>query len=594
MTTVKKFLSSIDINNIASLLFAVNHISTLNAPFKETVNISFLRNFTIESIEPYLKYHLYISEIKPEIIFGGYDTIRQEILDGNSHLYSSIPELIVLSLMLEQLDPECIHPGWRAEKIKSQMLELFDLVASKNKALIAVNTFIPPFYSESGITSSALMSGRDEEITGLNKLIKGYVKEHSNQFFLIDWERFVRILGEDKSIDYRYWYMSKSPFKKDFLILYAQEIAKIIKALKGCSKKCLVLDCDNTLWGGVIGEDGLHDIKLDKNDYPGKAYYGFQMSILHLIERGVLVALCSKNNEEDVWDVLGNHPYSLLKRSHLSGWRINWEHKLDNLVSLANELNIGIDSFVYVDDDPSECELVRQYLPEVTVLQVPEKLYAYPQLLFKDGLFDTLHISKEDKQRTAMYRAEVQRKQEKSRFTNLEEYFASLELVATIHPVKGHEINRVAQLTQKTNQFNLTTRRYSEKDIRNFCSDPAWIVYALSVKDKFGDYGLTGVLIAKHENEKGVIDSLLLSCRILSRRLEIALVDYCLRDLENKWNIESWAAEYIPTKKNQQVADFWVRIGFTQLKDTDGAKSFFMEKSGIKAENINFIKIISD
>jgi len=593
MNSVKKYLSSVDISSIASLISAVDHVSALNVSFDKSASISFLRNFTIEGIEPYIKYHLYMSDIKPNIVFGNYNTVHQEVLDGNSHLYSSPADVIVLSLMLEQLDAECRAPNWSAGKTKEQILQLFDLVASKSSALIIVNTFIPPFYSNLGIASSSLLSG-GEEITELNESIRDYVKGHSGQFFLADWERFIRITGEGKGIDYRYWYMSKAPFKKDFLNLYALEIVKIVKALKGYVKKCLVLDCDNVLWGGIIGEDELNGINLDKNDYPGRAYYDFQMSVLHLVERGVSVVLCSKNNEEDVWNVLDHHPCSLIKRSHLSGWRINWDNKVDNLISLANELNLGIDSFVFIDDDPSEYELVKRYLPEITVLQVPTNLYTYPQLLFREGLFDALNISTEDKQRSVMYQAEAQRRQEKSRFENLEEYLASTELSAVIHLARDHEIGRVAQLTQKTNQFNLTTRRYSERDIRDFCSDPAWAVYSLTAKDKFGDYGLTGVLIARHEGEEGIIDTLLLSCRILGRRFEISLVEHCFRDLEDKWNIKRWKAEYIPTKKNQQVANFWNSVGSKQVEEINGTRSYFMERGGLKSENTDFIKVIGD
>ena len=592
MKSIRKYLSAIDIDNLASLISGINRVSELGDSFNMSASINFLRNFTIEGIEPYLKYYLFISGIKPTIAFGNYDTIHQEVLDDRSHLHTSPPDIVIVSLVLEQLDPECINRGWVAKKITYEIPALFDLVASRTNALIAVNTFIPPFYSRLGITSSSLSSDQGEQIACLNKLIKEYVNKHSNQFFLIDWERFVRILGEDRSMDYRYWYMSKSPFKRDFLKLYSNEIAKIVKALKGCGKKCLILDCDNTLWGGVVGEDGLHGIKLDRNDYPGNIYYDFQMSVLHLVERGVLLALCSKNNADDVWDVLDNHPCSLIKRNHLSAWRINWENKVDNIASLIDELSIGSDSVVFIDDDPSECEMIKQYLPVLTVLQVPSKIYNYPNILFRDGLFDTLYLSEEDKQRSAMYQAEARRKEEKIRVTNLDDYLASLELKATISPVKNDQIARVAQLTQKTNQFNLTTRRYSEKEITIFANDQRYTIYTLSVMDKYGNSGLTGVLIAKNENGKGVIDTLLLSCRILGRKLEIAFVSYCIKKLEEQWDITQWNAEYIPTKKNEQVIDFWDRLGFTQAKNVTGRKSYFLNKGTLKKEDVSFIEII--
>ena len=590
MTSIGEILNSVDINNLSSLISAVDNISAANN-YGQSANIYFLRNFTVEGIDPYLKYYLFKLNLKPNIVFGNYDEMRQEILDENSNLHQMRPHLIILSLMLEQLDPGCLLPNWRSERVKDEIIKLFDLLASKSNSLIAVNTFVPPFRPNTGIASLPLLPKQEDEIDGLNTLIRQYVKAHPNQFILIDWERFIRILGEEKSMDYRYWYTARAPFKKEFNNLYAQEIAKIIKALKGYAKKCLVLDCDNTLWGGVIGEDGLSGIKLDKNDYPGNAYYDFQMSILHLIERGVLVAICSKNNEEDVWSVLDNHPYNLIKRSHLSGWRINWENKINNIVSLAGELNLGIDSFVFVDDSPTECELIKRYLPEITVLQVPEKLYLYPQLLLKDGLFDNLHTTNEDQQRTALYQTEVQRKQAKEQFKNIDDYLASLELMAAIHPINDYEIPRVAQLTQKTNQFNLTTRRYSEKEIRDLSLDPSWTIYSLSVKDKFGDYGLTGVIMVKHGGGEGMIDNFLLSCRILGRGLEHAFLSYCIKELETKKKVEHWLAEYIPTKKNQQAANFWDEAGFMKIENEDGLKLYSMEKGKLRISGKNYIKI---
>ncbi len=387
-----------------------------------------------------------------------------------------------------------------------------------------MNTFVPPYYSDFGISSAKDLSSHHNEVLQLNQLIREYVLSNSARFVLVDWERFVRLLGAGESMDYRFWYMSKAPFKKAFLDLYALELVKMARALKGKSKKCLILDCDNTLWGGVIGEDGLQGIKLDRHSYPGNIFYEFQKSILRLHDRGVLIALCSKNNEQDVWDVLEGHPDCLLKREHLSAWRVNWSDKASNISDLAAELNLGLDSFVFVDDNPVECGLIQDMLPEVTVLQVPDKLYTYPQLLKCDGLFDTLSFSTEDRQRSQMYRDESNRKHEQAKFETLDQYLASLSLSIKVHPAKEDEVPRVAQLTQKTNQFNLTTRRYSEAKISGLSKDPEWTVMSLFVRDKFGESGLTGVLIAHKDGDVGIIDSLLMSCRILGRNIEKAFV----------------------------------------------------------------------
>ena len=556
-----------------------------------SVAFNFLRNFTIEGIEPFIQYNCLSAGLKPQITFGNYDMVHQEVLDKNSHLYSSSPEIIALALYLDTYLPDGWRAGWRAADVMNSLAGLFADIAQNTDAIIAVNTFVPPFYSDFGISSAKDLSNHHNEVLQLNKLIREYVLSNPARFVLVDWERFVRLLGESESMDYRFWYMSKSPFKKGFLDLYARELVKIAKALKGKSKKCLILDCDNTLWGGIVGEDGLRGIWLDRHSYPGNIFYEFQKSILRLHERGILIALCSKNNEHDVWEVLEGHTDCLLKREHLAAWRINWSDKASNIRSMASELNLGIDSFVFVDDNPVECGLIRDMIPEVTVLQVPDKLYTYPLILNRDGLFDTLALSSEDLQRSQMYRDEASRKNEQAKFENLDQYLASLSLSISVHPVKNDEVPRVAQLTQKTNQFNLTTRRYPEARIAALSSDPDWAVMRLLVRDKFGESGLTGVLIARREAEVGIIDSLLMSCRALGRNIEKAFVLESFASLERLWGIKSWQAEYIPTQKNQQVAGFWLSMGFRKLDCRDGHTFYELPYAVPALEPITYIAI---
>lgn len=576
--------------SLGTLMSEVRRLDALDSCTNKC-QLYFLRNCTIEMIEPYLKYSLYQENIRALLDFGDYDNIHQEILAQDSKLHATNPDVIVIVLMLENMLDLASLNG-KVDEIKEQLNQIYSLVKDHTQALIAVNTFIPPFYSEWGIANSPSIHRLDYLVTDINQYIRDYAISNNDRFFLMDWDRLVRILGEEQSFDYRYWYSSKAPFKSAFLELYAREIAKIVRALKGKAKKCVVLDCDNTLWGGIIGEDGIDGIKLDKDSYPGKAFYDFQKNLIYLYERGVIICLCSKNNEDDVWEVLDGHPSCLLKRKHLSAWRINWEDKVTNIQGLVDELNIGMDSIVFVDDNPVECEYVRGSLPQVTVLEVPQKLYNYPLLLIKDGLFDILRISEEDKGRTAMYQAETLRNVEKTKFANLEEYLGSLGLKAFIHPVSKEEIPRTAQLTQKTNQFNLTTRRYSEAEIMAMAEDPFKHVFTLSVQDRYGEYGLTGVLIAVIDDKKCYIDSLLLSCRILGRRLEYAFLYHCCLELQRKYGIEIWEAEYITTVKNQQVSDFWDKAGFSVLKKMDGNKFYISSELSGKTMNIDFIKIL--
>jgi FkbH-like protein len=555
--------------NIAEIIDYVNSFDLSNYNTHSSLKINFLRNFTIEGIEPYLKYRSLESGFNPIVIFGNYDSIQQEVLDSSSHLHVTSPDIIVIALHIETYLADYWHSEWSASEVMADLNELFNNTAQKTNAIIAVNTFIAPFYSNLGIANNSELTSRFHETEKLNNLVRDFVRSKPSRFVLMDWERFIRQLGEAESIDYRFWYMSKAPFKKKFLDLYAQEINKVTCALKGKFKKCLVLDCDNTLWGGIIGEDGLNGIKLDRHTYPGNVYYEFQNAVLNLHKRGVLITICSKNNEQDVWDVMENHPYCLIKREHISAWRVNWQDKASNIKELATQLNIGLDSFVFVDDSLTECGLIRDLIPAVTVLQVPEKIYSYPQLLYKEGLFDTLSLTSEDSNRSSLYQAESARKIEQAKYETLEDYLSSLSLSVVIHMAAKEELARVAQLTQKTNQFNLTTRRYSEAQIESSMNDPNRATISLVVRDKFGDSGLTGVLIAQKEGEIGIIDNLLMSCRILGRNIETAFVLKSLDILQRKWKVKTWRAQYIKTAKNNQVANFWEEIGFSFVGHKD-------------------------
>lgn len=571
---LKELLEGGSPSNLSSLISVVERADAADIPLDTTGHVHFLRNFTIELIEPFLKYRIYEAGIRPQVSFGGYDTIYQELLDTHPEQDTLSPDITVLSLMLDRLDPQHHHPGWNSDKTAENLCKLFDLAAEKTNSLIVVNTFIPPFYREQGIALLENATDSEYEIRRLNDRVRNYVAGNASRFFLVDWGRLLRILGEERSIDYRYWYTSHAPFKSEFLDLYATEISRLIQASKGNIKKCLILDCDNTLWGGVIGEDGIEGIQIDPNEWPGKAFYRFQTSLLHLIERGVLIALCSKNNERDVWDVLDNHPDCLLKREHIAAWKIDWNNKASGISALAEELNLGLDSFVFIDDDPAQCELIKQSLPEVEVIQVPEHLYNYPDLLSKTRLFDTLAISEEDRNRTALYLQQEERSQERGSFSNIDDYLKSLEMHASIHRAHSRELPRVAQLTQKTNQFNLTTCRYSNPEIAALHEDPDSAIFTLKVSDRFGDLGLTGVLIAKLSGQTVEVDTLLLSCRILGRELEYLFVDYCLTELESQWKVTTWRARFIPTRKNRQTSGFWDKLGFNLLSETDGRKHY--------------------
>lgn len=576
---------------LGDLIAEADRLDDALAADATSVSLFFLRNVTMEGLETFLRFRLLKHGIRPCLRFGGYGSIRQDLVEAQSPSVVQQPDVMVLCLMLEALDPSYGLPGWTGTHARAELAELLDALAASAAPTIIINTFVPPFRSETGFQPPKTAPNNSDEVAALNQFVRQYVRENSPRFCLADWERLARQYGEADSMDYRYWYMSKAPFKKLFLDGIAHELAKVVFALKGRAKKCLVLDCDNTLWGGVVGEDGIDGIRLDGHDYPGKAFYDFQKTVLQLADRGVLVVLCSKNNEADVFEVLDNHPWCLIKRSHLSGYRVNWEDKATNIAALAQELNLGLESFVFVDDNPAEVGLVGQALPEVTSLLVPHRLYEYPALLLRDGWFDTLSVSQEDRQRAALYQGEAQRKSERTRFVDIDAYLASMQIEAVIHPASDGEVERVAQLSQKTNQFNLTTRRYSVHDIEVLRAAVDSMVFTLTALDRFGGLGLVGVLIAKRTRDYAIIDTLLMSCRVLGRGLETAFVLDCMDQARQRWSIQEWQAEYIPTKKNAQVASFWNGFGFTPTRQDDGVCRYRLEAPVAEKQMPGYITI---
>ncbi len=579
------------LERIDTLVAALDRAQEQGFDHTDSVSVHCLRNFTIEPFEPYLRFHVIRDALQPAVTFGGYDSALQEILAEDSALRSGdgAPDIIVIALDLQALDASCGDEGWDAGLAIERLQQVFDAVRDHTQAVAVVNTFLPVVLDEATIVVPA--SAVAEEIRRASDWVANYAAAHRGRFVLVDWGEIFDAAGAEVSLDARFWRTSMAPFRAAFLDQYARRVARVVRALKGKAKKCLVLDCDDTLWGGVIGEDGLDGILL--GDEGGAPYAAFQEAVVGLQQRGVLVALCSKNNPEDVWEVLDSHPACVLQRGHLAAWRINWEDKAGNIDALSQELNLPLDSFVFVDDNPRECQLVRELLPQVTVLQVPADLDDYAELVTRDGWFDSLSISEEDRHRSRRYQEERQRAGNRTSHATVNEYLASLEQVLDIWRAGPGDLARVTQLTQKTNQFNLTTRRYSEGQVEAMMNDAGTGVFAMSVRDRYGELGTTGVLIAMREGDSARVDTLLLSCRVLGRKLEFAFVDRCLARLEEDWGISEWRAEYLPTRKNGQVADFWERVGFSIDSQTDSMTAY-VRPAGRGNDNYSDVMSISE
>ena len=388
---------------------------------------------------------------------------------------------------------------------------------------------------------------------------------------VINFADFTNQYSCDELIDWKFYYLYQMPLNPRLANDFHQWLTKQQDRIALKRKKCLVLDLDNTLWAGILGEDGVEGISFD-GDYPGKAFAHWQEGLKYLKDAGVMLVLCSKNNEADVQEVWSKRANMILKAEDFVAKRINWQDKATNIQSIAKELNIGLDSIVFVDDNPTERELVRQLLPMVEVPEWSSHPYDLP-LLYNELIekyFKVYSITEEDKNKTEQYHQNSLRQQQQSQFTSLEDFVRSLNIELRIQPISAMSLQRVAQMTQKTNQFNLTTKRYTEDDIQRLLEKGA-CVYTLSVADKFGDNGITGCIILLPNETGWVIDTLLLSCRILGKGIEYSFVKQILSTLPNHSIV---MADYYSTEKNAQVATFYDKLGFECIDEDNNHKSY--------------------
>jgi len=544
-----------------------------NADFSlfRKLNISILRNVMIESMVPYIKFMAYEMDYEAKIQIGEYDNIVQEAMGHKEGLLKNDTDCVLIFMKLEglswklarrfaALSPQKIQK--EVQSIKEMIPIVLTGIRKQTNGMILWHNFEFPLYPALGISDGQHPHGQTGIIQELNNALRDALADFPNAYY-VDLNLCISRVGGKNFYDLRYWHIGRAPYSLLGLTEIAFEDFKFIRPLKGKNKKCLVLDCDNVLWGGVIGEDGLSGIKLDKT-HPGLSYYELQEEIVNLYHRGILIALCSKNNSEDVWEVFRKHPDMVLKEEHIVATQINWDDKATNIKKIAAQLNIGLNSMVFVDDSDFEVNLIRQELPEVTVIHLPkDKTVEYKEILASCGFFDTLTISHEDRQRGLMYKAEAQRKELQVQTPDLESYLKSLEMEVEIKFTDDFTISRIAQLTQKTNQFNLTNRRYSDADIKAFAESKDADVLYLRLLDKFGDSGIVGVCILKYKDHRSYLDTFLLSCRVLGRGVEDTLINQALK-LAKKRGCREVIGEYLPTSKNIQAKDFLPKHGFSE------------------------------
>ncbi len=393
---------------------------------------------------------------------------------------------------------------------------------------------------------------------------------------LVDIAHLAECVGLETWDDPGHWHASKLGFAPSLLPVYADVVARTMAAVRGLSRKCLVLDLDNTLWGGVIGDDGLDGIVVGQGSAVGEAYLAVQRMALALRARGVVLAVCSKNEDANARAAFRDHPDMLLREDHIAVFQANWTDKAANLRAIAETLNIGVDALVFLDDNPAERMQVRRELPLVGVPELPEDPALYARTLAAAGYFEAVSFSKEDRERADMYQANAERAAALSASGDIGAYLASLDMVCTIGFVDDVARARVAQLINKSNQFNLTTRRCSEGELAAAIRDPARHVAQVRLVDRFGDNGIIAVLIADKKPDAWEIDTWLMSCRVLGRRVEEACLAH-LAAAARQADARALIGRYIPSAKNAMVKDHYRKLGFSQESEADGTTTWRLD-----------------
>lgn len=557
-------------------------------PTTEPLKITVLRNITVEEIEPYLeKQAMHISR-QVSVTFGNFDNIVQEANGALPHLFPKNCEMVLVFTHLIHFSPALANRfatmsenevAQEIDSLTALFRAIINGIRKQTKATILWASFEPPAYPSLGIADIQSQNGQASTIAKLNDRLRESLHAFPSAY-LIDMGAIALKLGTDAFYDLRYWHISKAPYSRRALAHTANEVFKFARAKLGLARKCLVLDCDNTLWGGVVGEDGVHGISIG-SEFPGSTYLEFQQQVLDLRARGVIIALLSKNNEKDVWEVFDKHPDMVLKREHISAWRINWQDKATNIRELARELNIGLNSLVFVDDSDFELNLVASEVPEVLVVKAQTRKASENRWkLASLGMFDQPELTKEDRERSVMYAQERRRRTEKETVTDIAGYLKSLQIKLDVFHADLLSIPRIAQQTQKTNQFNLTTQRYSEADISQFFESERHVVLACRAADKHGELGIIGTIILELSDGRARLDTMLVSCRALGRGIEQRFLSEAIA-LVRRYGARELHGEYRPTAKNKQVDTFLDANGFELIKtESDGSKFYLLDLEG--------------
>jgi FkbH-like protein len=539
------------------------------------LSCALLSSFTLEPIAHLVSSRLETSGISCRWFIGPFNQYPQLILDDASELLTANPQVVFLAVAIEDLLEQLPSPWVKvterrmeAESRIDDFLSLIDKLASRlPSATIFVHDFLPLapqgnviLGDQSGVSMRQLAL---EANYALERRVAGLRNLH-----VVPLNEAFRTVSHATLCDPRFLYLGKMRFGQQALEALADHYARLLNAFVGLRKKCIVLDLDNTLWGGTLGEDGLEHLQLSDNG-PGRAFQDTQRILLDYYETGTLLAICSKNDESLAMAAIREHPGMLLQPNHFASMRINWQSKSANLREIATELNLDLNSFVFLDDSALERAEVRRLTSTVTTPDLPTDPSEYPSFLAQLSYFDALTTTEDDRRRGQMYIEDRERRVLAQTSSSLEDFLKGLQLQVIVKKVGRQSIVRLAQLTQRTNQFNLTTRRYTESDLLTLLESLDWRLYSLLVSDRIGDSGISGAAFVEVniDTKTARLDTFLVSCRVLGRGIEPAFLAGVCSDLQSA-GIATLVADYIPNERNRVAKDFLPKHGFQSVENS--------------------------
>ena len=569
-------LPALDLNQLTRLAKAIGAARAAGtslaplAPFRLAV----LSNSTIDMIVPALVASAARHDVALEVIQSSYDQVAQEALTPDSKVNSAKPDAVLFALDYRALPLKlALGDAEASAHVVSGALgflqSLRDGIKSHSGAVCILQSFAPPPEPLLGSLDRALPGTLRHQIDAINRELASLTLQSGD--VLLDIAGLAETVGLASWHNPQLWNMAKFAFSDELIPLYAEHVARIVAAIRGKSAKALILDLDNTVWGGVIGDDGLEGIHIAQGDARGEAHLALQRLALNLRQRGIVLAVCSKNTDEIARQPFEKHPEMLLHLDHIAVFQANWNDKASNIQAIAEALSLGLDAMVFLDDNPVERGLVRQLLPQVRVPELPEDPAGYARTLAAAGYFEAIAFAAEDLQRAGFYQDNARRATLQKQMGGVDAYLASLDMTITFQPFDATGRARIVQLINKSNQYNLTTRRYTGPEVLEAENDPSVFTLQVRLADIFGDNGMISVVICRPA-EEGVwdIDTWLMSCRVLGRKVEHMVLAQILRHARAA-GIRKLIGTYQPTERNRLVVDHYARLGFVKVaEETSG------------------------